>query len=111
MLGRTGTKVLRVRYEDLARSVGPTLRVMARFAGLPADHLCLEFLGGDEDSPWAELHQAHTASGNPMRFATGKIPIRADQRWRTGMPRSQRRMVTALTLPLLVRYGYVRQAA
>ena len=28
----------------------------------------------------------HTASGNPMRFTTGRITIRRDERWRTAMP-------------------------
>jgi hypothetical protein len=42
-----------------------------------------------------------------MRFSTGKIPIRGDERWRSGMPKTQQRAVTALTLPLLAGYGYV----
>jgi hypothetical protein len=46
-----------------------------------------------------------------MRFATGKIPIAADDRWRTAMPARARRTVTALTLPLLARYGYAGRAA
>jgi hypothetical protein len=58
---------------------------------------------------WAELGVHHTASGNPMRFSTGRIAIRPDDAWREAMPRTQRRAVTALTLPLLARYGYLRQ--
>lgn len=111
MLARRCKQILRVRYEDLVRSPEPTLRLMARFAGLPEDDLSLAFLGRDEDSQWAELTPAHTASGNPMRFSVGKIAIRGDERWRTAMPHSQRRTVTALTLPLLTHYGYVREAA
>jgi hypothetical protein len=42
-----------------------------------------------------------------MRFSTGKIAIRPDERWRGGMPVAQRRVVTTLTLPLLAGYGYV----
>jgi hypothetical protein len=45
-----------------------------------------------------------------MRFATGRIPIRMDDRWRAALPAAQRRRVTALTLPLLVRYGYTGHA-
>ena len=40
-----------------------------------------------------------------MRFATGKIAIRRDERWRAGLPAGQRRAVTALTFPLLAAYG------
>ena len=43
-----------------------------------------------------------------MRFTTGQIPIRPDERWRTAMPTGQRRTVTALTMPLLAHYGYAR---
>jgi hypothetical protein len=45
-----------------------------------------------------------------MRFTTGRIPIRLDEKWRTAMPAGQRRVVTALTLPLLSHYGYARPA-
>jgi hypothetical protein len=111
LLARTGTPVLRVRYEDVARAPEATLRKIAAFAGLPADRPALAFLGGAGSDRWAEFGAAHTASGNPMRFTTGRIPIRRDESWRTAMPAGQRRMVTALTLPLLSRYGYARPAA
>lgn len=98
--------VLRVRYEDLVDGVKPTLRQIAGFAGLTVDEPGLAFVGGGEQGQWAQLRLAHTAAGNPMRFTAGKITIRADDRWRTALPGSQRRAVTALTLPLLSYYGY-----
>jgi Sulfotransferase domain len=111
LLARKGVPTLRVRYEDLVTAPAPTLAGIADFAGIGADGLQLGFLGGDEQARWAELGTAHTASGNPMRFATGKITIRGDEQWRTAMPAVQRRTVTALTLPLLSRYGYGWRAA
>ncbi len=108
LLARTGTPVLRVRYEDAAAAPEATLRDIAAFAGLAADGMAMPFLGGQGDDRWAELHAAHTASGNPMRFSTGRIPIRPDEKWRSAMPAGQRRLVTALTLPLLAHYGYAR---
>ena len=45
-----------------------------------------------------------------MRFATGKVPIHSDDRWRAAMPAADRRTVTALTLPLLSHYGYIGRA-
>lgn len=106
LLARGQTPVLRVRYEDLVAGVKPTLRQIARFAELAVDEPGLAFIGGADQGQWAELSPGHTAAGNPMRFTAGKIPIRADERWRTSMPGSQRRAVTALTLPLLSHYGY-----
>jgi hypothetical protein len=107
LLARGQTPVLRVRYEDLVGGVRPTLRQIARFAELTVDEFGLAFIGDGDQGQWAELRRAHTAAGNPMRFTSGKIAIRADERWRTSMPGSQRRAVTALTLPLLSHYGYV----
>jgi Sulfotransferase family len=111
MLARAGAPPLRVRYEDLVRAPETALREIAAFAGIapgePNGTGALPFLGGDGDRRWAQLGTAHTASGNPMRFLAGKIAIRQDERWRTAMPAAQRRIVTALTLPLLARYGYI----
>lgn len=107
MLAHEGVPTLRVRYEDLVSAPAATLAKVADFAGIAAPPAAaLGFLGEDSGEPWAVLGTAHTASGNPMRFATGKIVIRSDDRWRTEMPLSHRRTVTALTLPLLARYGY-----
>ena len=107
LLAHGQTPVLRVRYEDLVGGVKPTMRLISGFAGLPVDERGLAFVGGADREQWAELRRAHTAAGNPMRFTTGKITIRPDDRWQTAMPGSQRRTVTALTLPLLSRYGYL----
>ena len=106
LLAIEGVPTLRVRYEDLVIAPSATLARVADFAGIAAGSAQLGFLGSDADARWADLHAAHTASGNPMRFTTGKIAIRMDDRWRTAMPAPARRTVTALTLPLLARYGY-----
>lgn len=106
LLAHGQTPVLRVRYEDLVSGVKPTLRRICEFAGLAVDGSEFDFVGGGGGEQWAELRQAHTAAGNPMRFKTGKITINKDDRWQTAMPGRQRRAVTALTLPLLSRYGY-----
>ena len=110
LLARGGTPVLRVRYEDLVDTPEQTLRRVATFAGVPAGSLGLSFLHTEGDSNYADLTKSHTASGNPMRFTTGKVAIRGDDRWRAAMPDKDRRTVTALTLPLLSRYGYLRRA-
>jgi hypothetical protein len=47
----------------------------------------------------------HTVSGNPDRFATGEIPIREDDAWRTGLPAGQAARVNVMALPLLHRYA------
>ena len=107
VLARRSSRVLRLRYEDLVSAPEQTLRLAATFAGLALDERSLAFVSRDGGTHSARLREAHTASGNPMRFATGTISISGDERWRTAMPGRQRRTVTALTLPLLRSYGYV----
>jgi hypothetical protein len=66
----------------------------------------LDFLSGDS----AVLSPSHTVAGNPMRFRTGPITLRRDDAWRSKLPRARRLLVTALTAPLLARYGYLRRS-
>lgn len=70
----------------------------------------LDFLGETDvpqpfDEPDAiELGPDHTAAGNPSRFRTGRVAVRPDEEWRAKMPVAARALVSALTLPSLVRY-------
>jgi hypothetical protein len=105
LLAHLGTPVQLLRYEDVVRKPEAVLGEVASFAGL-SDIATTGFLGTDRTNYWAELSASHTVSGNPMRFSTGRIPIRGDEQWRSAMPAAQCRAVTALTLPLLRRYGY-----
>ena len=52
------------------------------------------------------LAATHSVSGNPNRFGTGEVELRADEEWRRAMRGLDRGMVTALTWPLLLRYRY-----
>ncbi len=100
LLARRGVTVVRVRYEDLVDSPRPTLTRLTRRLRLPdADPALL-------DNGKIMLTVGHTVSGNPMRFAVGALPLRLDDSWRTGLARRHRWLVTALTWPLLLRYGY-----
>jgi hypothetical protein len=42
-----------------------------------------------------------------MRFRTGPITIRRDDEWRLRLPSGSRILTSALTFPLLARYGYL----
>ncbi|MFD0598780.1 hypothetical protein ACFQZ4_46160 [Catellatospora coxensis] len=53
-----------------------------------------------------ELAANHTVSGNPGRFRTGTVELRADDAWRDQLPVATRLATTALALPLMQRYGY-----
>ena len=107
LLERTDTPMLRVRYEDVVREPAAALREISSFAALDLDERALDFLGEDAAGYWAKFRPAHTVSGHRVRFSSGRIAIHKDERWRSAMPVAQRRLVTAATLPLLARYGYV----
>ncbi len=53
-----------------------------------------------------KLGISHTVSGNPNRFETGAVALRTDREWQKSMKPRDRALVSALTFPLLRRYGY-----
>ena len=53
-----------------------------------------------------QLSGHHIFSGNPMRTNTRWLPIRLDTEWQTSLSAKQIAIVTAMTWPLLLRYGY-----
>ena len=103
-LPATGTPVLRIRYEDVIRDPAAALRSILAPTGLELRGGWDAFLTPDG----AVLGASHSVAGNPMRFRTGAIALRPDDEWRTHLPLSQRRLVTATTAPLLGAYGYTR---
>jgi sulfotransferase family protein len=101
LVGRTGTPSLRVRYEDLTADPEPILRRVIEHVA-PEIRPDLAFL----HTARVDLGVHHAIGGNPMRFRRGATTITTDDGWRAGMPRADRWWVTALTAPLLARYGY-----
>ncbi|MFI0371456.1 sulfotransferase [Actinomadura sp. 1N219] len=103
LLARAGVPTLRVRYEDFAAAPADTVRGIAGFAGLE-----------DAEPPFTdpaavELSANHQVAGNPMRFRTGRVELRADEAWREATRPAHRALVTAVTMPMLGRYGYRRR--
>jgi hypothetical protein len=96
-----GPNYLRLRYEDLLGSPRDWLLRIAAFLG--EDVSAMPFL---DNRSVASFGVDHTAMGNPNRFQHGKVELRRDTEWQTSMPRSRRYITTALTWPLLWRYGY-----
>lgn len=93
---------VRLRYESLVARPREHARAVLRLADPAADDLPLGFIGDGQ----VDLGVDHTVAGNPMRFRQGQLRLRADDEWSRSMPRGQRLAVTAITWPLLLRYGY-----
>jgi UDP-N-acetylglucosamine transferase subunit ALG13 len=103
LLAARGAPTTVAHYERLARDPAGVLARVTRFAGIEVAPGALSFVEHGQ----ATLSSGHSVAGNPMRFLVGDIPIEEDIRWRSAMPIQARRTVTALTYPMLRRYGYV----
>lgn len=102
ILGRANPRSVFVRYEDLARQ--PRVVVQRLLADLGLPPLPDGFLAEAR----LALTPSHTVAGNPLRFQRQSLDIRADDEWRAHMVPGDRRFVTALSWPLLLGYGYLR---
>lgn len=91
---------IRVRHEDFVADPSGSLRAMAGLVGRSPGRLPVE---GERT---VALGTHHTMLGNPVRFQQGRVTLHLDDLWREDLPAAHRRTVTALTLPLLGRYGY-----
>lgn len=98
-------RTLRLRYEDWVEDPEAALEEIRRFAGITTSPSPATV--GTDDPSQVVLGASHTCSGNPMRFTRGNVQLRTDDRWRREMRRRDVAAVTALTGPLLKRYGYL----
>jgi hypothetical protein len=92
-LGATG--YARLNYDDFVHEPRRTVERVLAFLDEVGREIPVDARGR------IELSSSHTAAGNPMRFNTGLTAIRADDEWREAMAAGSRRLVTALTLPVL----------
>jgi hypothetical protein len=91
---------LMLRYEDFVAKPREVIeRVLELVKEKPAP---LSHVGKHE----VELGVNHNVWGNPSRFRSGTVEIRPDKEWAYHMKRGDKRLISSLTFPLLVRYGY-----
>lgn len=102
-LGRSGTPRTLLRYEDFVAAPKQELGRLLDFLQLDPGAGALDFVQGDS----VDLAVDHSVWGNPMRLSTGPQRLRADDAWKEGLSPAARRSVTALSLPVLARYGYL----
>ena len=94
--------VARLRYEAFLRDPRFQLERAMATLGLGDSAASMSHL----ETGMIRLGTDHTVMGNPMRMATGEIPLREDDEWRSQLPALPRAVVTAMTWPMLLRYGY-----
>lgn len=92
----------RASNEDLVKA--PKISLQGLFTNLGIEQPSLDFLDGLH----ANLRTSHTVSGNPVRFTNKEIKIKADNEWQHAMSRRHKWLVTLITWPLLLKYGYLK---
>ena len=96
LLRRRGVPVGVVRYEDFVADPAAALRPALADAGVSVTAADLAHLRPGS----ADLPASHGISGNPSRFHSGEVPLRADEQWRTGLSRTEQLTVSALAAPV-----------
>jgi hypothetical protein len=92
-LARRGIPTEIVRYEDYVDDVDGTLRT------------CMA-LCGRSYRPASRMATGHGIAGNPSRFAAEGVRIERDDRWLDQMSVTRHLVVSALTWPTRLAYGY-----
>jgi hypothetical protein len=93
-----------VKYESfMSRPASEVERIFQLTSGGGSGSGEMTGRGGDR-----EPLPHHMVGGNRVRFEGRNIRLRADYEWKVKMRLSQRVIVGAMTLPLLIAYGYVR---
>jgi hypothetical protein len=98
-------RYLRLRYEDFVADPPASVRRILGMVGM--EDAELPFVSGHD----ARTSPNHSVAGNPDRLRHGVITLRRDDRWCSAMAPRNRRLVTALSAPLLLRYGYPLRTA
>jgi hypothetical protein len=89
-----------LRYEDFVADPSGTLEATGNFAGAP---IVPESVLDGLSFPIGKMH---TSWGNPSRVGRTSITIRQDDAWRSELSGLSKAIITLLTLPLIIRYGY-----
>lgn len=99
-LERTPERYIMLRYEDFVdkpkTSVESILNLLGEIGAM------LPFT----TEHTVELEANHSIFGNAVRFSTGTVELKLDEGWKTKMKAGAKITVTALTWPLLLKYGY-----
>lgn len=97
---RSPDRYMRLRYEDFVARPVEMLREVGDSVGEEFDTSHL-FADG-----CVSVRPTHSAWGNPNRFEGGVIPVVSDTAWVSSMQAWRRAVVTGMTSPFMLRYGY-----
>jgi glycosyltransferase involved in cell wall biosynthesis len=102
VISRSFDHATTLRYEDFVAHPPQAVARVVRELGFSPAADDLAHVGAHE----IDLPESHGLAGNPSRFQVGTVAVRADEAWRRSLDPAHQRLVTAVTAPLLLRYGY-----
>lgn len=88
-----------MRYEDFVADPLGSVKIVQKAIGIS------EVNTSDINSEFT-IKKYHTVSGNPIRFKNKNVKIIEDNEWKHQLPFKQKAIVSFLTMPLLLAYGY-----
>jgi hypothetical protein len=102
LLNTSSDRYLRLQFEEFVANPKDSLAKILHLLGETATTLPFT-----SDSV-VEMGVDHIFAGSPSsRSQTGKVDLRLDERWKTELPPVERRLIKALTYPMLQKYGYI----
>lgn len=93
-------KYLMIKYEDFAKK--PKIVISTILDFISESDVSTPFVSDNE----VELSINHSVWGNPSRFKTDKIELKADDEWKNKLNIFDKLVSTVCTFPLLLKYGY-----
>jgi len=105
LLSKVNKKSLFAPYEDVCTNPEQIIQKVLHFIGEE------EFAQISLKNRRIILKTNHTVAGNPLRFVTGEVQINLDNEWCKRMNKAKYFVVTGLTSPFLIRYGYTHKKA
>lgn len=91
-----------IRYEDLIERPQETIYHILGMIG--EEPVPLPFI----DEKTIKLGVNHAVGGNPNRGAVGNVKLQTDNEWKSKMRPIDKIIVSILTWPLLMKYGYIK---
>lgn len=101
-LAKQGVPLTVMRYEDMVTDPRAAMESVLALSGRSAAPGDLDYIGPDG----VRTGVSHAPTGGRVRFRTGPMALRLDEKWRTEMPHSRQRLVSWMCRPLMRRYGY-----
>ena len=102
LLNRFPERYLRINYEDFAQN--PKVAVASLLNLVKENVKRLPF----KDDCMVKMSVDHIFAGSPSsRSEIGAVKLHLDERWKKKMNQADKAVVTSLTLPLLLKYGYL----